>query len=352
MNIKVLPHTLTIETSLVNEGEYNITPCHFEFSNEYEGLTKEAIFSTCDNTVKTAILNDECIIPSEVLTEPGNVLLGVFAYATEDDELVLRYSPTPQYFNVKRGSYKEGNDPELPSPTEWEHVLELINQAITETNNLNIAVEKSEHTTTVTLTKKDGTTQTVTIDDGKSLEFNWQGTSLGVRVEGQSEYQYVDLKGAKGDPGAIKFEIVETLPTENIKEDTIYLVPITPDTQGNNYAEYIYVNGQWELLGKIGVQIDLTNYVQFTDFATGSKGGVVKVSSSVGTSMNSNGYLQGVIDTYANYQSKTNSYIISKGTLENVITGKDLTTKAYVDGLVGNIQTLLDNLDIGSGVNG
>jgi hypothetical protein len=350
MNIKVLPHTLTIETSLVNEGEYNITPCHFEFSNEYEGLTKEAIFSTCDNTVKTAILNDECIIPSEVLTEPGNVLLGVFAYATEDDELVLRYSPTPQYFNVKRGSYKEGNDPELPSPTEWEHVLELINQAITETNNLNIAVEKSEHTTTVTLTKKDGTTQTVTIDDGKSLEFNWQGTSLGVRVEGQSEYQYVDLKGAKGDPGAIKFEIVETLPTENIKEDTIYLVPITPDTQGNNYAEYIYVNGQWELLGKIGVQIDLTNYVQFTDFATGSKGGVVKVSSSVGTSMNSNGYLQGVIDTYANYQSKTNSYIISKGTLENVITGKDLTTKAYVDGLVGDIQTLLDNLDVGNGV--
>jgi hypothetical protein len=66
--------------------------------------------------------------------------------------------------------------------------------------------------------------------------------------------------------------------------------------------------------------------------------------------MNSNGYLQGVIDTYANYQSKTNSYIISKGTLENVITGKDLTTKAYVDGLVGDIQTLLDNLDVGNGV--
>lgn len=350
MNIKVEPYTIEIEKlNQVNSGEYNIAEMHFEFSNEYEGLTKEAIFSTCDNTVKTAILNDECIIPSEVLTEPGNVLLGVFAYDTEDDELVLRYSPTPKYFNVVQGSYKEGNDPELPSPTEWEHVLELINQAITETNNLNIAVEKTEHTTTITLTKKDGTTQTVQIDDGKSLEFNWQGTSLGIRQEGQSEYQYVNLQGPKGEPGAIKFEIVDTLPTENIKEDTIYLVPITPDTQGNNYAEYIYVNGQWELLGKIGVQIDLTNYVQFTDYATSSKGGVIKVNNGYGIAMDS-GFLSGSTKTYANYTSGGNSLIVCKGTLENVITGKDLTTKAYVDGLVGDIQTLLDNLNTGGGV--
>ena len=64
----------------------------------------------------------------------------------------------------------------------------------------------------------------------------------------------------KGDAGAIQFEIVEELPSENIKEDTIYLVPIEPDIEGNNYEEYIYVNNQWELLGKIGVQVDLTNY--------------------------------------------------------------------------------------------
>ena len=38
-------------------------------------------------------------------------------------------------------------------------------------------------------------------DDGKSLEFNWQGTSLGVRKEGESTYSYTNLKGDKGDPG-------------------------------------------------------------------------------------------------------------------------------------------------------
>ena len=37
--------------------------------------------------------------------------------------------------------------------------------------------------------------------DGKSLEFHWNGTQLGIRKEGETTYQYVDLKGEKGDVG-------------------------------------------------------------------------------------------------------------------------------------------------------
>lgn len=75
----------------------------------------------------------------------------------------------------------------------------------------------------------DGTTQEFTVEDGynayqvaikngyegteeewllsligKGLEFQWEGTRLGVRVEGETEYQYSnDLKGEKGDRGNI-----------------------------------------------------------------------------------------------------------------------------------------------------
>ena len=35
-------------------------------------------------------------------------------------------------------------------------------------------------------------------ETGKGLQFNWQGTQLGVRVEGESNYVYVDLKGDTG----------------------------------------------------------------------------------------------------------------------------------------------------------
>ncbi len=38
-------------------------------------------------------------------------------------------------------------------------------------------------------------------DTGKSLEFTWNGTQLGIRQEGDATYQYVNLKGDKGDKG-------------------------------------------------------------------------------------------------------------------------------------------------------
>lgn len=168
MNIQVTPHTIAITiNNNINAGEYNITPCEFTFTEEYENLTKEAIFISCDGSViKVSILNNQCTIPFEVLQREGNVLLGVYAYETDNDELVLRYSPTPQYFNVKKGSFQVGNDPDLPSPTEWERVLEQINQAIEETNNLNITANKEGKVTTITITKKDGTTKEVDIEDG------------------------------------------------------------------------------------------------------------------------------------------------------------------------------------------
>ena len=46
--------------------------------------------------------------------------------------------------------------------------------------------------------------------DGKNLEFHWDGTKLGVRVEGDSEYIYVDLKGETGDIENLTSQHIET----------------------------------------------------------------------------------------------------------------------------------------------
>jgi len=153
----------------------------------------------------------------------------------------------------------------------------------------------------------------------------------------------------KGEPGAIKMQIVNVLP-ETGEEDTIYLVPNTdPETQ-NNYDEYVYVNGQWEKLGGVQVEVDLTDYVKFTDYASSSIGGVIKTSAGGFATNTTNGYLISPTRTYTEYGSLNNDAFIGKGTLENVITGKNLTTKSYVDGLVGDIESILETLDIGSGV--
>ena len=86
------------------------------------------------------------------------------------------------------------------------------------------------------------------------------------------------------------------------------------------------------------------NYVQRTDYATNLKGGVIKTSSAYGTQTGS-GLLSGVTYSYADYQNKSQNAFISKGTLENVITGKELVNKTYVDTIVGDIGTILDNIN-------
>lgn len=73
------------------------------------------------------------------------------------------------------------------------------------------------------------------------------------------------------------------------------------------------------------IKNELTGFISDTDYANSNKGGVFKTSSSYNTAI-SNGALYALNNDYATYQGKGNGAIISKGTLENVITGKNLET--------------------------
>lgn len=52
--------------------------------------------------------------------------------------------------------------------------------------------------------------------------------------------------------------VVEELPTENIDEHTIYLVPKQDSEQEDAYDEWLYINNAWEHIGS--TTIDLSNY--------------------------------------------------------------------------------------------
>lgn len=81
--------------------------------------------------------------------------------------------------------------------------------------------------------------------------------------------------------------VVQTLPTQDISTHTIYLVPKAGETN-DVYDEYIYINSKWEMVGN--TQIDLSNYVQKTDYATASNAGVVKIAGAMGIDI-TNGFL-------------------------------------------------------------
>lgn len=190
---------------------------------------------------------------------------------------------------------------EYPS---WIDILETmaseVAEAIGKASNVNISSEQLTNGVKVITTNQDGE-QTITIVP--------QGP-----------------QGEPGVPGAVKFIIVNELPTEDIQTDTIYLVPSDDPTTQDIYLEYMYINNQWELLGQKQIVVDLTDYVKKTDYATGSSAGVVRTNSNEGINTQTSGRLEATTKTYEQYTSAGNNLFISKGTLENVITGKNLVS--------------------------
>ncbi len=87
------------------------------------------------------------------------------------------------------------------------------------------------------------------------------------------------------------------------------------------------------------IKNELTDYVKNTDYATTSTGGVIKIDSAYFGADLTNGKLYCIPLTYSAYQSKGDSYFISKGTLENVLTER-----------IGSIDTVLETLTVGGGV--
>ena len=217
MIIKVHPHKLEIEKSPINEKQIDITKCEFIFDEEItQDFVKDVYFTMDDTTIKMAnIQNNECDIPSEVLTKVGMVEIGVVAYLVEDETEIKRYNPTPAYFTNWEGSLKDKYDnyePITPSDKEqFEQMIQdglnEINTAVTEANNLDIDINKVNKVATITLTKKDATTKEVEVRDGYDLEYNWNGTELGIKREDEQDYEYVNLKGEIGDCYFATFEI-------------------------------------------------------------------------------------------------------------------------------------------------
>lgn len=314
-------------------GDYNSTKMVFTFDRDYGTKTLEIKNKISGNIVFVGeIVNNEVILCGEedgtiysLFDTAGDYICEVSLYG-EDSKLTALSFVLP----VAQEQIVIGDEVIEPYMPLFDTLMQQISEAITETNNLNIQAAKIDTTTTITITHKDGTEQEVQILDGEKGE-----------------------TGPQGPAGQIKFLVVQTLPTENIDTSAIYLLPILDPEAGNNYDEYIYVNNTWEKLGGIQVQVDLTDYVKNTDYATASKGGVIK-SGYYGLQVDStNGKAYCDTYTYANYGNVENQRFISKGTLENVITGKGLITNAVnnltyyytkteIDNIIGDISNAID----------
>lgn len=149
MKLSVTKNKLeVIESSILNQGEYKVSACEFDFVSCYEGLVKKALFKNTKTakTYEMPITDNRAEIPAEVLTDKGSCLIGVYAYSVdlETDELKLRYSPTPVKVFVDLGSYTADIENSLDlTPSQAEIYEQAINDKLGEIDKIIEDVETS-----------------------------------------------------------------------------------------------------------------------------------------------------------------------------------------------------------------
>lgn len=219
----------------------------------------------------------------------------------------------------------------------------VLDNLIKMVENLNVSVEKEDNVATLTITKKDGTTEEIEIYDGEQGPQGPQGPQ-GIQGEkgetGEQGIQGIQgetgPQGPQGEPGrdgAIQYTAgtgIEITENNVIRATGSVTAPV----------DDVQVNGTSVVDEDKIANIDLTDYVKNTDYATITKAGLVGASNFYNTAVGvSNGVLYATSNDYATYNTKDNGSFISKGTLENVIAGKELTNKTYVDNAIASAIT-------------
>ena len=381
MKIRVNPHNVEIvreETEPINELEVKVSKCEFEFDEAITSdFAKEAYFTLNGSTYKMIIENDECDYPSEVLTQKGTLEIGVVAFKVENDEEIVRYNPSPDYYDTWVGSLKYAENTEPITPTDKEQMQSQISQNTSDITNLqNNKVDKvqgkglstNDYTNEEknklaslenyddTEIKQELTTQGTQIEQNKTdidtINTNMvnyslvteTGSKIALTIDNTNYQMYATLKDKNNN--TINTSNIIDLPIEQLVMSVDYdntTKEIVIELQSGEITRVpvgALISG---LVSETQLEEVLEDYVKNTDYAVANKGGIIKTGHQF--TLDENNKAQCNTYNYSNYNNAENNTFVSKGTLENVITGKDLTTKAYVDGLVGDISSVIDAIN-------
>ena len=108
---------------------------------------------------------------------------------------------------------------------------------------------------------KDG----VVIDNLSSLDSKSIGYINSI-IDFANYYNKNEILELINNISSLSMKVVNSLPVENIKTNTIYLLDKNKNSETNIYDEYIYVNNKWEVIGT--TEINLSDYVKKDELPT------------------------------------------------------------------------------------
>jgi hypothetical protein len=152
------------------------------------------------------------------------------------------------------------------------------------------------------------------------------------KAQARANIGAVDAAYVDGEIAAFDIiKVVDALPETGLP-NRFYLVPKANAETQDLFDEFVWVNGAWEYITTKQIEIDLTDYVKNTDYATTSKGGVIRIGSGLQISSST-----GQVSVYASSET----YIDGKSTNSRVITPGNLDY-AVKAGICGNSIVLTE----------
>lgn len=419
------------ELALINarntQNENRAETIELVVPEEYENYNKKIVFITPDGAVWDVITDNKYKL-TNAITKYGKVDFYIWLTKEVDGESIdFRTKTKTLNFYHNEDASDEITDEEIHGVNT---VVNLLEEEIEKVENLNIEATKIGNTTTVTITKKDGTTESVEINDGTDGQDGQDGYTPQKGIDYFTEQDIEEIEGdilnevyTKSETDTLLQEKadVEDIPdvssfiTKDVNNltyytlktntgslidleinDTTYVVTLKLKTQDGTIIstdtidlplESVVVSGRYDnttkkviltlengsevdfsvadLVAGLQTEItsqnklasdlvddtnsgnkfvttsekqtwnnkldesDLTDYVKNTDYATSSKGGTIKQGG--GLKVDANGAPYANVISSSDYNSAPNSYFISKGTLENVIAGKQLINQTQLE---------------------
>lgn len=162
--MKIIVHkdrTLEIINQASTQNENEVEVIDFEFPEEYNNWSKNIVFLIDEEEPQWDIIQDNQYILPKAITQYSQVGIYIWLVNGEQD---FRTETKTIYFNENKDASGQVEPKELEPINK---ILAEVNAALLEVDNVDINVSKSNNTTTVTISKKDGTEKSVQILDGQ-----------------------------------------------------------------------------------------------------------------------------------------------------------------------------------------
>jgi len=367
------------------QNENKAETIKIDVPEEYENFNKKIVFITKDGNVWDIIQNNEYKI-TNAITKYKQV--DFYIWLTKDDVDFRSKTKTLKFYdNI------DASDEITPEEIHGVNtVINILEEEIDKVENIDITAERVSDGVEISITDKEGETTTTKVNDGtngqdgytpqKGVDYFTEQDITEIETEVKNDIQenvlvnyslktetgsildlsinsstYVMTIKLKNSTGTVLSTGTVDLPLESVVVSGTYdstNKKIILTLQNGNTIDIPVgdlISGlQAEITSQNKLASDLVDDTNQTnkfvtsseketwnskigtnDYAEENKNGILKTSTFYNFALNSDGRPNTPSKTYSDYQSMSVNSFIGKGTLENVITGKQLVNQTTLD---------------------